>query len=543
MLCEGYKKKTAQERKQHIEDNKLCLNRLGRHKESKCASKKACTACGERHHSSIHDAYREIDVAKSTHLAQESSVGPISVLLATARVRVTDRYGLWHYARALVDQGSESSIISERFAQELRLPRSSVSVSVYGIGGQKSAVARGRVTLTLSAKKGGATMSVPALILPRLTVYAGGLDGRSGAWPHLHGLDLADPEYCEADPVEILLGADVYATILRQGLRKGGPREPVAQNTTLGWILSGTISDTKSGFVTHTHQCRVEDNLASVVRRFWEQEEVSVTAPALSKQDLECEDHFVRTHSRGSDGRYTVRLPLANPLPDFSEMRRVAARVLKHMERKFERDTCFKNRYTEFMRQYFDLNHMTPVLPSEELGESRVCFLPHHGVMREASSTTKLRVVFNGSTATSSGQTLNQQLMTGPNLLPALADILLRWRRHRYVIATDIEKMYRQIQVHPQDRDLQRILWRNGPKEIKEFQLNTVTYGLSCAPFLAIRTLRQLADDENWKSPIGAAVLRSDVYMDDILTGAATLSDAKETASTVADMQVGRLPA
>lgn len=143
------------------------------------------------------------------------------------------------------------------------------------------------------------------------------------------------------------------------------------------------------------------------------------------------------------------------------------------------------------MQQYASLGHMTPVTAAADGSLNRINYLLHHGVMRESSSTTKLRVVFNGSTRTSGGDTLNQHLLTGENLLPALADILLRWRRHRYVLATDVEKMYRQIEVQPQDRDLQRILWREDPSlELTEYQLNMVTYGLACAPFLAIRTLR-----------------------------------------------------
>lgn len=73
--------------------------------------------------------------------------------------------------------------------------------------------------------------------------------------------------------------------------------------------------------------------------------------------------------------------------------------------------------------------------------------------------------------------------------------------------------MYRQIQIHADDRDLQRILWYNFSEEIQEYRLNTVTYGLACAPFLAMRTLKQLADDEEARFPRGADVLRQDVYM------------------------------
>ncbi|XP_070170865.1 uncharacterized protein [Polyergus mexicanus] len=198
------------------------------------------------------------------------------------------------------------------------------------------------------------------------------------------------------------------------------------------------------------------------------------------------------------------------------------------MEIRFARDAPFQELYAKFMRQYANLQHMTPVLPEADADQGQRCYLPHHRVMREASTMTKLRVVFNSSSKLPTGETLNQHLRVGPNLLPALADILLRWRRHRYVIAADIEKMYRQISIHSLDRDLQRILWRDHPDAIMEFRLNTVTYNLSYAPFVVIRTLRQLADDEGSRWPLGTDALCQDVYMDDILTGAPTIAEAKE---------------
>ncbi|XP_029159092.1 uncharacterized protein LOC114931277 [Nylanderia fulva] len=183
--------------------------------------------------------------------------------------------------------------------------------------------------------------------------------------------------------------------------------------------------------------------------------------------------------------------------------------------------------YAEFMRQYLDLRHMMPA-PSSTESHPGVCYLPHHGVLRPDNTSTKLRVVFNGSSSLPNRDSLNKYLAKGPNLLPSLTDILLRWRRHRYVFMTDIEKMYRQILVHPDDQSLQRILWRkNANNEIKEYWLDTVTYGLSCAPYLAIRTLRQLAEDEGHRYPKGAIILLSDVYMDDILTGAETMKEAE----------------
>ncbi|XP_024874211.1 uncharacterized protein LOC112456117 [Temnothorax curvispinosus] len=212
-------------------------------------------------------------------------------------------------------------------------------------------------------------------------------------------------------------------------------------------------------------------------------------------------------------------------MPDLSGTRHAPVRVMKAMEAKFAWDASFHALYTDFMHQYAELGHMTPVDPTK----TPVCYLPHHGVMKESSATTKLRVIFNGSSALPSGVTLNNHLHTGPNLLPALAEILLRWRRQRFIFAADIEKMYRQIKVHPEDRDLQRIVWRKSPSEVLlEFILITFTYGLACSAFLAIRTLYQLAKDDGAEFPLEVIALLLESYMDDILSGADSISKAKE---------------
>ncbi|GFU11105.1 DUF1758 domain-containing protein [Trichonephila clavipes] len=63
---------------------------------------------------------------------------------------------------------------------------------------------------------------------------------------------------------------------------------------------------------------------------------------------------------------------------------------------------------------------------------------------------------------------------------------------------------------------------------IKTFELSTVTYGTTSASFLATRTLKQLALDEAESFPLGSSVVMSDMYIDDVLTGAETLLEAKE---------------
>ena len=153
------------------------------------------------------------------------------------------------------------------------------------------------------------------------------------------------------------------------------------------------------------------------------------------------------------------------------------------------------------MEEYYKLGHMVQI-PQQEISAKPSYYLPHHGVLREDSLTTKLRAVFNGSALSTNGNSLNDIMHTGPNLSPNIVDVLTWIRTQPLVFSTEITKMYRQINVHPQDWNLQRILWVNDKGQLTHFHLTTVTYGTRAAPYLAIRTLLQLVKDEGENYPI-----------------------------------------
>nr|XP_033204725.1 uncharacterized protein LOC117165443 [Bombus vancouverensis nearcticus] len=195
----------------------------------------------------------------------------------------------------------------------------------------------------------------------------------------------------------------------------------------------------------------------------------------------------------------------------------MAMKRLISLCRRFQRDKRFEADYRAVIQEYVELGHMTKITTDNCTDDGY--FLPHHGVIKESSQTTKLRVVFDGSAPTTTGVSLNDVLHTGPKLQDDLFFILLRFRSHQYVITGDVEKMYRQFLVRPEDRKFQQILWRNSDGEVDSYQLNTVTFGLSAAPDLAIRCLKQLADDGGHRYPRAATVLQRDFYVDDVLTG------------------------
>jgi len=115
-----------------------------------------------------------------------------------------------------------------------------------------------------------------------------------------------------------------------------------------------------------------------------------------------------------------------------------------------------KAQYAAFIKEYLDLRHMSSVFAAD-IGSNRY-FLPHHCVIKEDSSTTKLRVVLIGSAASSSGDSLNDVLMAGPVIQPKLFQVLLRLRSHQVAITGDICKMYLYVRVQPEGSRLQCIL-------------------------------------------------------------------------------------
>ncbi|KAH0817974.1 hypothetical protein GEV33_004817 [Tenebrio molitor] len=88
-------------------------------------------------------------------------------------------------------------------------------------------------------------------------------------------------------------------------------------------------------------------------------------------------------------------------------------------------------------------------------GEVTCFYLRHHGVTKPDSPTTKLRIVFDVS-CKSHNHNLNDMLSVGPKLQEDLFHILLRFRKHAIAFSADIEKMYFQVEVHPEHRDFQR---------------------------------------------------------------------------------------
>lgn len=194
------------------------------------------------------------------------------------------------------------------------------------------------------------------------------------------------------------------------------------------------------------------DKLDEQVRPFWQIEEFT-DSKLLTKEETFCENYFESTFTRNPEGRFVIRRPVKKNYNYLGEPRDTACQRFKVLERKLNKNGEFKEAYKDFIKEYQLLGHMTKV----ELSlDEAATYLPHHGLIKESSSTTKLRVVFNASSKTTSGVLLNHVQCIGSTLQSDLFTFLLNFRTSAYIITGDIEKMYRQILVRPQDRKFQR---------------------------------------------------------------------------------------
>ncbi|XP_071056103.1 uncharacterized protein [Onthophagus taurus] len=285
--CPAYLSKSPAERQDFVISRKLCFNCLGSHTVNKCRVSKRCRVCRKSHHTSLHDAPR-----RSTSTSIQSSVEPSKsgtvfapiqeqpsitandltvsnhllhshhihapVLLATALVRIESSRGHSLIVRALIDQASEVSFITESLVQQLQLPRKSASIPISGIGSQRTSISNGIVTVQLSSQFNPfLSFNEEALILPKLTAYLP--QKYSAQLPiELLNLPLADSDISSSKRIDLILGVSLYSKILQNGVKRSSDGSLIAQQTAFGWILSGVLSNqSQSNFNPYGFQCSI----------------------------------------------------------------------------------------------------------------------------------------------------------------------------------------------------------------------------------------------------------------------------------------------
>lgn len=543
--CNKFHNLSIKDRLEFVNCKNLCINclRLG-HTVSDCYFG-PCKQCNKKHNSLLHGESNGEDalLAVGAHYSQpnpdsnftstmlnttEQSCSQIchtehagvhayalekslkTVLLSTAIVEVAGNDNVYHKARALLDSGSQKCIITSSLRDKLKTKSIQSTHQIIGIG--QSVTQTGHsCEIQLKSLNGDYHKRISCLVLNRITSAIPSVNINHSSLNIPQNINLADPSFHEPSQIDILIGADCFWDLLVDGrirLSKG----PFLQNTSLGWIISGPAY---ANSLNNQVQCNF--NLSEIndqLKKFWEIEEISNPNQFVTAEERICENLFNETTKRLDSGRFVVQIPLKESADTLGDSYSIAENRFLALERRLDRSPQYKQLYTEFMQEYLRLGHMTRI----DNYSVPYYFLPHHGVLREHSSTTKLRVVFNASQKTSSGKSLNDIQMIGPALQNDLFSILLRFRQWKYVVCADIEKMFRQILIHENQKRLQLILWRENKSDpLGVYKLNTVTYGTASAPYLSIRCIKQLGfeckDDD-----VSRTVL-NDFYVDDLITG------------------------
>ena len=105
-----------------------------------------------------------------------------------------------------------------------KLPRSSAIVPIEEIGGARVMATRGRTIITVSFRVDlNVSAEVDVLIRPTLSNYRSSAHMLLQDWSHLRGLELINGYLTHYGPVEIVLGSDIYGSLISDGIKRGSP--------------------------------------------------------------------------------------------------------------------------------------------------------------------------------------------------------------------------------------------------------------------------------------------------------------------------------
>ncbi|XP_029055129.2 uncharacterized protein LOC114882407 [Osmia bicornis bicornis] len=317
LFCPTFKRMNPRDRKQLVTEKRLCYNCLAPHSSQACKSTKGCQVCVGKHHTSLHSTFEQSSAARSslskqvpdssretiddpqqepsasvsekvTHYTMTSCsvTCAVSVILATAELMLESDQERRAVVRALIDPCSEVSLMEESVAQILNLKRVPEKIPIIGVG-KTQTYTNGRVSLRIFSRL-DQTISyrLTAYVLPKLPSYQAAKSSCPSVLDHLEGLELADPDFLSSRHIDLILGADIYAQIIRAGLKP--PNGPVAQATSLGWILTGPLRQTHN-LNNNTNlpislQCSMrESDLVETLTRFWKIEEIPAKSNPLTE--------------------------------------------------------------------------------------------------------------------------------------------------------------------------------------------------------------------------------------------------------------------
>ncbi|XP_055685305.1 uncharacterized protein LOC129791261 [Lutzomyia longipalpis] len=511
--CNKFKSFTAVKRLEVVRNLKLCLNCIADSHEINACTYPPCKHCKQKHNYWVHDALvggvgsttshvlqmgessrsvngnssfgsqGEVLLTSSTNCGVMKELKNRRVLLKTAQILVYDVHGKPHVCRAFIDEGSQGDFISERMCEILGLKRHPINEIVNGLEHQRSSP-RFAVETTIASRFTGKPYALWCRVVDKVCANLPNWPVQKKDLRIPSGFELADPLWYESGKVDLLIGGYILNDILHDRSHKLGQGLPALRGSEFGWLVFGSWNQQPihtSTVGSYEITCNLS-TLASIdngLRKFFELEAIP-NCESLSEEQEEVENHYVATTKRTEEGRYEVELPLRSDYTQLENNRWKAMQMLKAVKRRLAGDPELRTEYGKIFEEYLKLGFIE-IVPAEEIHRPAY-YAPHHCVIRKQATSTK-------------------------TLIAAA------------------------------HRDFLRFLWEETPDgPVVDYRFRSVCFGNAASPYLATRSLNQLAQDEGHKYPKAAEVVRNNIYVDDCLMSAPTVQEVIETQRQLIEM-------
>ena len=467
--------------------------------------------------------------------AAPSSSAPASgtrhAVLQTAKVKVVASDGRLVDAVALFDSGADRSYMTDALVKKVKPAYAGVSRLNYAPFGARTSSPIDSSLYYIAIHTTDACTRSFMMSFTNVPVICAPLR-RVGIPPHVCPslpTPLADCFYEDRMlDIDLLIGMDQYWSVMT-GRSLSLTPDLYAQETRFGWVISGSYLSVETlamvNTCTSTLMLCISPPSESLVRSMWELEGVGITETSIRSP---VDDDILRDFNakvRYDGERYEVSLPWNGKEQRLASNRSSAEARLASLERKIGRNADLSREYRGIFVKYQSLDIIEAVPPEPSAPPvGPIFYLPHRPVLKASSSTTKVRPVFDASARGPAGLSLNDCLHSGPSLLPAMVDVLLRFRRHAVALTADVKMAFLQIRVCPSDRDAHRFLLSGEDGVCHEMRFQRVPFGNKSSPFLLNATVKHHLAQQ----PPSTAVseLSENLYVDDWLSGADSIEDA-----------------
>jgi Protein of unknown function (DUF1759)/Putative peptidase (DUF1758) len=259
--CKTFLALSSRDRESRIRDANRCLNCLTSGHWANTCRKPPCQKCQKQHNILLHPTQRDSNPETDGGVTLMVRAKAQQAFLTTALVMVMDQQGVFHRARAILDNASSSHFIQDEFRRRLGLQTTPINAKLAGINHTSSRV-RKTCELNMRSRTGAYQGNLSCLVVDEITQTLPNtkIDRSGMSIPdHIH---LADPEFEKPARVDILIGADLFWSLIGSRVLDLRPNRTQLRETKLGWIVTGTIdTEGKPTQQCHLTQTREQCNL------------------------------------------------------------------------------------------------------------------------------------------------------------------------------------------------------------------------------------------------------------------------------------------